>query len=523
MASKETQTNNNTHHDQSTLFSEILEAISTMKDSPVENPDSFFFDIGKPIDNTETEDSYTEKKAQRKKLDQKNIFSNFLKGQPISSLPRMNKERKFDFFDSEKEKKPFSKYEKTHFSKSILDNTKPKRTMAKNTKKNRYNANYYQHFYTNLNAEEKSIMRKDFSVDVSDMGKPLRIFESAELDESKMDLNLAAKDLYWCGKSNLYNRRVDKITPKNTLLLKRSTTPSKLHTKKFILNDDFINECVSNKYANLFISDVVLSTIMATTKSNVGWDIMVRKENDCLFFFKRDQSELDKEFLSEALSKSNEEQRKLLIEATTVRDSFCSSAVLQNSLVDLSSEFSSYLNSTEDIKKKIDEKGYRYRQFDLSPQIRMVVKCGVDALRKKDDKSLSPINLKALVQFSPSMAGNSWRSRLEVQKGSVLVDEIRKNAFCVTRWVSQCLIADSDELRIAFVSRKNNTKPYEHEVQATIKEPVKSVEKQLGVSESNLWALFRVVAEEIFNQEIDGNYILVKDPNNNCLLLFKTQ
>ena len=50
--------------------------------------------------------------------------------------------------------------------------------------------------------------------------------------------------------------------------------------------------------ANVFATDVILSSIMCCTRSVHSWDIVVQKIGDKLFFDKRDDSEFGGFFLS---------------------------------------------------------------------------------------------------------------------------------------------------------------------------------------------------------------------------------
>lgn len=67
----------------------------------------------------------------------------------------------------------------------------------------------------------------------------------------------------------------------------------RLHYSPSASEDPVIQDMASENKAQVFTTDIVLATIMCSTRSVYPWDIVITKEGNKLFMDKRDQGPLD--------------------------------------------------------------------------------------------------------------------------------------------------------------------------------------------------------------------------------------
>ena len=99
---------------------------------------------------------------------------------------------------------------------------------------------------------------------------------------------------------------------------------------------------------------------------------------------------------------------------------------------------------------------YRYRRWNLGPKISLVSRCELHGKVNKKGEDLWMTSY-ALNEWDASVPANdSWRRKLDSQRGAVLANELKNNACKLSKWTAQSLLAGADLMKIGFVSRKNN-------------------------------------------------------------------
>lgn len=62
---------------------------------------------------------------------------------------------------------------------------------------------------------------------------------------------------------------------------------------------------------------------------------------------------------------------------------------------------------------------------------------------------------------------SNWRQDIDNDIIPILNKEIEDNSFKTSRWFVQALLANTDQMKLAFVTRDRNTDPSKHVVLAT--------------------------------------------------------
>lgn len=166
---------------------------------------------------------------------------------------------------------------------------------------------------------------------------------------------------------------------------------------------------------------------------------------------------------------------------------------------------------------------YRYRKFKLDDKSTLVCRTELHGLVKKTQY----MTAFALNEYQPNPSGAStspnvisWRDKIDSQSGAVLATELKNNSFKLAKWTAQSLLAGADQMKIGFVSRREPKNAYEHQILATQFYRPKDFATQITLSESQMWAMIRMFVQLLQKQE-DGKYVLMRNPNNAVLTLFK--
>jgi len=118
------------------------------------------------------------------------------------------------------------------------------------------------------------------------------------------------------------------------------------------------------------------------------------------------------------------------------------------------------------------------------------------------------------------LQGNTWRDKIDSQRGAVLATELKNNSFKLAKWTAQSLLAGADQMKIGFVSRTALKNPYEHVILGTQFYRPKDFATQITLREEQMWAMIRMFVQLLQKQE-DGKYVLMRNPNKALLTLYK--
>jgi len=256
------------------------------------------------------------------------------------------------------------------------------------------------------------------------------------------------------------------------------------------LDDPIIRELAGNEEvgANIFITDKVLSAIMSSARSIYSWDIVVEKFQGKVFFYTRENCPLDLDSVSENAHETPPDEKEningaynLSLEGTRVNQIFQFQALQQGAEEIAATRPNPFQKEGE----RIVPHRYRYRSFRLGDTA-IVCRCEVDAAFKRDG---SLVTVRGLLEHG-NPAPN-WRAKLETARGAVLANELKNNSFKIARWTTEALLAGTDHLRIAYISRtsRDNTS---HTILSTEVYSPTDFAAQCNVSPHNIWGTAKI-------------------------------
>jgi len=336
--------------------------------------------------------------------------------------------------------------------------------------------------------------------------------------------NVQVKDLHVVGSIRVFDSSLDHVSSKLTKTLPRSVLPAEPSVSA---SDDPILVRLADEFPGAILAtDVLLGAMMASTRSVNSWDIFIRKREDgTVFLDKRAASKIDQFSahetspvpLDEDVASINSAEN-LSKEATYVHKQFVNLS-LKGPALSLGEELPSFSNASD----KAFNAAFRYRKFTLEDGTVLIVRCQMDALSAKyPDPSLKKfVSIRTFHEFDPKFSnGVSWRQKLDSQKGLVLSQEFKNNAFKVTRWIAETTLGGSTFIRLGFVSRTSLGDPSSHTLLGVIKFQPDQFALQVGVTTKSLWGVLDLLVEKI--KEVDsGLFMLYRVPSLEALRIYK--
>jgi translation initiation factor 3 subunit D len=92
----------------------------------------------------------------------------------------------------------------------------------------------------------------------------------------------------------------------------------------------------------------------------------------------------------------------------------------------------------------------------------------------------------------------------------------------IARWIIQCLLADVDQMKFAFVARKKPDTIEPHVILQTFTRNTKDLALDQEVQIKQFWGYFRFFVDEIYERaEETGDYMVYKVPSSSQFKLYK--
>ncbi|CAK5076317.1 unnamed protein product [Meloidogyne enterolobii] len=332
------------------------------------------------------------------------------------------------------------------------------------------------------------------------------------------------------GVLHFYDKLADRISVNKAVPLQRfNGTYCHITTTE----DPIIHKLASSDsdVGNVFATDIILATLMTCTRSVNSWDIIARRIGNKLFFDKRSVtgvSPIDALWVSETAMEPPSWDGPGVNNAKTLADE----ALLlnQNFRRQFLKRDSQHVFKFENEKVPFEEVesdiAYKYRTWNLGTTrdgvpIKLVARTEHDAVMQGSAGEVVKLTIKAFNEWDSSQSGGEdWRSKLEIQRGTVLATEVRNNNCKVAKWTLQAILAGSDFLKFGFVSRANVRNSTQHLVFGTQQyEPSKFASGLPSLNMQLCWGILRAIID-FFMERPAGKYLLMKDPHQQVVRIY---
>lgn len=380
---------------------------------------------------------------------------------------------------------------------------------------------YGQRRYNNDNR------RFDVSISVNpEWGDPIDIWEFSKVNKLKETTNFPhdSPELFTCGRIGYFNPDFSKnITPKQEKTLARNFATERTFLKVTTSEDPNMKKFASEQVGNVFMTDSILATLLAMSRSVYSWDLVVTKQNGQLWFDKR-TSKFDAITVNENATDvpdNNDPEplntpNKLSAEAIAVQHNFSQQVLIKDKFY--SFPFTTPF-STENNSATLAPVGYVYRQMEVSEELTLVVRAEIDAAKQSKSDDVEFVSVKTLNEYDAKVTGD-WRKKLEIQRGGVLASELKNNMFKIQKWAIQAVIAGCSSIEIGFVSRQQPKDNAIHSILTLQSYTPQDFINQMNINLDQMWSSLRMILERIWAEE-DGKYLIFKDPATPNVKLYK--
>lgn len=389
---------------------------------------------------------------------------------------------------------------------------------GQNNNNNRWNNAYGSKRWGNFQPESKQP-----SIPIQESWQQVLSIDCNDLNTIKVRCP-SATTLVTAGKVERYAANpydmVNLVNPKNSVDLIRDVNSE--FVKPSTSRDPILQQLMSQNQGSetgltVYATDTILTVLMSAGKSVAAWDIKIVKKDGVIVLDSRPNSSVDFLTVNENWNEGQESDlnspnhpTNLFKEATTINHNFSQQVLQENKThsFDQENPFSGSEN--------YPPVGYRYRKWRLANNITVVCRCEIHGYTVKDNEKVF-LTIQAL---NDSLSGGiDWRSKLVLEPAAVLASEMKNNNCKLAKWASKAFLAGADELRLGFVTRVNPADVDHHQILMVRSFKADNFAEKLQMSEGNFWASLQRILDKL-NQQDDGTYILLKDPNEPKLHLY---
>jgi translation initiation factor 3 subunit D len=323
-----------------------------------------------------------------------------------------------------------------------------------------------------------------------------------------------------------FDKTIDRITPKTERAVKRLTQVSSLNGATASKDPVMVELGKANASTNpnkvtLMTTDTTLAAIMCATRSVFGWDVVITKKENTITFDKRPRGVVDSHTVSETAQEAISDDKdningwqKLAEEATLMSAAYSAQVASEEPEVVLGGERKV---SVEDAPSGV---AYRYRKWQLNEKRDAIVRTEVNGVTESRGQN-ALLCARALLEYDSKVSQTvDWRAKIETQRGAVIATELKNNSNKLAKWTCCAILAGADLLKLGFVSRVHPKDPHAHSILNTQTFKPKDFAAQINLNYDNMWGALGFIMD-VVEKQVDGTYILVKDPNKPQLRMYK--
>lgn len=375
---------------------------------------------------------------------------------------------------------------------------------------------------------------KDWSVQTKTEWNVMREIMLGAL--AKLQLNakeVQYEDLIWCGNMPIYNKDYDRISAKRPEQLKRFEELNFFNISTSY--DPHLPELMqADPSVTVIATDHILACLIAAGRSVYSWDIVISKVDNRLIFDKRDSSAMEFLTVNETAQEppNNDDKDAMNSPVKLGQEASCINQNFSQMVLDVNAQPDQYEMPNpfeEEDEHSVASGAYRYRKIILpgNPKdenefnqkaVSMIVRTEVNCRMPGGDSQL--VSAKALNEFDPKNQPYSWRTHLETQRGAVLANELKNNAFKLGRWTAQAILSGCEVMKLGYASRSHPSDPWSHVILGVQTHFTDQFAEQIGMTRNNAFGILRNIIDLVMTWE-DGKYLLLKDPTKSVMRFYE--
>lgn len=353
------------------------------------------------------------------------------------------------------------------------------------------------------------------------------------------------EDLLKFGQIGTYDKTLDKISARKPWAVKKFDNVNfyNVSTSQDPVMEELITRAaeagdMSENGLLIACTDQVLSVLMTANRSVYSWDLVITRNGNTILIDKRDSAAcIDFHTVNEnaqdppsfdenidPLQQINSPV-KLGIEATAVSQNV-SQMVLQEGQVEDMDYPNPFFGEEEDDGTRPACSTYVYRKAfipatasSLGRDLNFILRAEIGA--KAATKEGENLAVKTLTEYDSKQT--NWSESFERNRETaVFATEMKNNSCKISRWLAGCVLSSCDKLKVAFVARKNEEDPWNHQLLQVQTHSVPDLMAQMAMSPQSMWSSVLSLIEQIVSIEDEtvGRYLVVKDPAKPVLNLY---
>jgi len=343
----------------------------------------------------------------------------------------------------------------------------------------------------------------------------------------------AGKDLLTCGAVYPYNRKYDSCSMRQ----KPKLRPSPRTDYKFVTTteDKTLKKLgAQHKDLNVFGTEEIFSQIMCCTRSSLPWDLIAYKIGNKIVFDldekRQNFSTVDMASVSETANEPIQDDnwdevnkiKNLMEEATNINNYFPQQVVVPGKPKEGEKPYPFEANNDNNNgppRESPKSRMYRYRQFDLGQDIKLLVRTKVDAV----DHNGGYVTINALNEWNSTYCnGVDWSKTMD-RLSTVLATEVKNNSFKVSKWITSALLAGADTMKLGFITREHIKRNNNHHIVSIMTQKPQDFTTIARLDIENGWGILRCIIDKLRESKLDGKYYIVKSPNAKEITIYCTE
>lgn len=275
------------------------------------------------------------------------------------------------------------------------------------------------------------------------------------------------------------------------------------------------------------VSNGCAAALMASQRSVIPWDIVVRKRNGILYLDRRPDSSVEMPTVNETAPADAAPSDNITSENTinTAKMLSAEANALTNYAVPLLLRSPSSACADKN-QPDCDTTQQSISTSELGTNCTLLTRFPV-IMVDKDQKH--PVHIIVLLEYehrskaSTPASGMDWRLKLDTQRGAVLAHEIRNNGAALSRHVFAAILSGCETIRIAYFSRVSPRDRTRHVLLAVQDFEPLELAAQMNLSVPNGFGVLRALVDLCQSRmEPESDAIIVRDPTKPLLRLYST-
>jgi hypothetical protein len=265
----------------------------------------------------------------------------------------------------------------------------------------------------------------------------------------------ASVDVKVCGLPRQYNDKLEQIRTTTSKPLLETPGENPTNFSRCTAQEDpelrEIIKTIEGTCPVVVVTDDVLSTLMASSRSVHSWHIQFFRFKRFVFINKPEHGRIEEEWVAENNTEDGPTESDAQLEdriTAMARESTAASRYFRRQS-QLKSVAKGFVTSKNPFEKTTSM--FKYRRYTIGEKAEkyiLLVRSEIDAVQ--NDQQL---RIFGLLEHLPSQKDKLWTRALDMNRATVLVNEVKVNKFKFTRWIAQSVLAGAHLMKIGYISR----------------------------------------------------------------------